>query len=325
MTEDTEETKKTQETRPVPGTVVLSRRRMMGSAATGAVAGVAAGLLSGAVLANGAKAPDTPKRIGARRFEGKVVLVTGGTSGIGRAAVKAFASEGGRVGFCGRREALGQQLVEEVRASGGDALYVRTDVLKEDEVKVFVDSVVQRYGRLDVAFNNAGMSVEKPLHEFSVAEWDQLNNTNVRGVFLAMKYEVPQLIASGGGVILVTSSVAALGSNAGRSVYSASKSALLGLVKGAALDYAGQNIRINALLPGTINTDLVRQLGGMMNAPDAVWAIGAKQWAKANVPGLERMGTPAEVASFALALASDEFPYMTGAQMVIDGGLTAQA
>lgn len=318
MTADTRKTPSTQDT------VVLSRRRMIGSAATGAAVGVAAGLLSGAVLATEAKPPEAPRRIGARRFEGKVVLVTGGTSGIGRAAVKAFASEGGRVAFCGRREQLGQQVVDEVKAAGGDAFYVRADVLNEDEVKAFVESVVEHYGRLDVAFNNAGMSIEKPLHAFSAAEWDQVNHTNVRGVFLAMKYELPELIASGGGVILVTSSVAALGSNAGRSVYSASKSALLGLVKGAALDYAGQNIRINALLPGTINTDLVRQLGGMMNAPDSVWAIGAKQWARSNVPGLERMGTPDEVANFALALASDEFPYMTGAQMVIDGGMTAQ-
>ncbi len=305
-------------------TVVLSRRRMMSTAAIGTAVGVAAGLAGGAVLATEAKAPEAPKRIGARRFEGKVVLVTGGTSGIGRAAVKAFASEGGRVGFCGRREQLGREVVAEVKAAGGDAFYVRADVLKEDEVKAFVDSVVKRYGRLDVAFNNAGMSIEKPLHEFSSAEWDLVNNTNVRGVFLAMKYELPYLIAGGGGVILVTSSIAALGSNAKRAAYSASKSALLGLVKGAALDYAGQNIRINALLPGTINTDFVRQLGGMMDAPDAVWAIGAKQWAKSNVPGLARMGTPEEVASFALALASDEFPYMTGAQMVIDGGKRAQ-
>lgn len=305
-------------------TVVLSRRRMMSTAAIGTAVGVAAGLAGGAVLATEARAPEAPKRIGARRFEGKVVLVTGGTSGIGRAAVKAFASEGGRVGFCGRREQLGRQVVEEVKAAGGDAFYVRADVLKEDEVKAFVDSVVKHYGRLDVAFNNAGMSIEKPLHEFSSAEWDQVNNTNVRGVFLSMKYELPYLMAGGGGVILVTSSIAALGSNAKRAAYSASKSALLGLVKGAALDYAGKNIRINALLPGTINTDFVRQLGGMMDAPDAVWAIGAKQWAKSNVPGLARMGTPEEVANFALALASDEFPYMTGAQMVIDGGKTAQ-
>lgn len=305
-------------------TVVLSRRRMISTAAIGTAVGVAAGLAGGAVLATEARAPEAPKRIGARRFEGKVVLVTGGTSGIGRAAVKAFASEGGRVGFCGRREQLGRQVVEEVKTAGGDAFYVRADVLKEDEVKAFVDSVVKHYGRLDVAFNNAGMSIEKPLHEFSSAEWDQVNNTNVRGVFLSMKYELPYLMAGGGGVILVTSSIAALGSNAKRAAYSASKSALLGLVKGAALDYAGQNIRINALLPGTINTDFVRQLGGMMDAPDAVWAIGAKQWAKSNVPGLARMGTPEEVANFALALASDEFPYMTGAQMVIDGGKTAQ-
>lgn len=300
-----------------------SRRRVMGVATIGAAAGIAAGLASGVALAGSAQSPAAPKRIGARRFEGKVVLVTGGTSGIGRAAVKAFAAEGGRVGFCGRRENLGQQVAEEVKAAGGDAFYMRADVLKEHEVMAFVDSVARRYGRLDVAFNNAGMSIEKPLHEFSAAEWDLVNNTNVRGVFLAMKYELPHLIAGGGGVVLVTSSIAALGSNPKRSAYSASKSALLGLVQGAALDYAGRNIRVNALLPGTVDTDFVRRLAGMMDIPDAAWAIGAKQWAKSNVPGLERMATPQEVANFALALASDEFPYMTGARMVIDGAATA--
>jgi NAD(P)-dependent dehydrogenase (short-subunit alcohol dehydrogenase family) len=311
-------------TTPATNTAGLSRRWMIGSAAVGAAAGVAAGFAGGVALASQAVPPAAPRRIGARRFEGKVVLVTGGTSGIGRAAVKAFADEGGRVGFCGRREELGMQVASEIKAAGGDAFYVRADVLQEDQVKAFVDSVVKRYGRLDVAFNNAGTTLEKPLHEFSSDEWDLVNHTNVRGVFLAMKYELPHLIAGGGGVVLVTSSIAALSSHAGRAAYSASKSALLGLVKGAALDYAGHNIRINALLPGTINTDFVRRLAGMMDIPDAAWAIGAKQWGKSNVPGLERMGTPDEVASFALALAGDEFPYMTGAQMVIDGGKTAQ-
>lgn len=313
-----------EETTPAKNIAGLSRRWMIGSAAIGAAASVAVGLAGGVALANEAKPPAVPKRVGARRFEGKVVLVTGGTSGIGRAAVKAFADEGGRVGFCGRREKLGMQVADEIKAAGGDAFYVRADVLQEDQVKAFVDSVVKRYGRLDVAFNNAGISIEKPLHELSSHEWDLVNNTNVRGVFLAMKYELPHLIAGGGGVVLVTSSIAALSSHPQRSAYSASKSALLGLVKGAALDYAGHNIRVNALLPGTVDTDFVRRLAGMMDAPDAVWAIGAKQWAKSNVPGLERMGTPEEVANFALALASDEFPYMTGAQMVIDGGKTAK-
>ena len=317
-------TEPTKEADPIRDPILISRRRMMGSAATGAVAGVTAGLLGGAVLATEARAPAAPRRIGARRFEDKVVLVTGGTSGIGRAAVKAFAGEGARVGFCGRRTQLGQALADEVKAESGEALYIRADVLIEEEVQTFVDTVVRRYGRLDVAFNNAGISIEKPLHEFSASEWDRVHHTNVRGVFLAMKYEMPHLIANGGGVVLVTSSIAALGSHAQRSAYSASKSALLGLVKGAALDYAGQNIRVNALLPGTINTDLVRQLGGMEKAPDAVWALGSRQWAGSNLAGLARMGTPEEVASFALALSSDEFPYMTGAEMVIDGGHTAR-
>ena len=137
-----------------------SRRRVIGAAAIGTVVGVTAGLASGAALAYEAQSPATPKRLGARRFEGKVVLVTGGTSGIGRAAVKAFAAEGARVGFCGRREILGQQVADEVKAAGDDAFYMRADVLREGEVKAFVDGVVERYGRLDVAFNNAGTTIE---------------------------------------------------------------------------------------------------------------------------------------------------------------------
>ncbi len=260
-----------------------------------------------------------------RRFANKVIVITGATSGIGRAAALAFAAEGGKVGFCGRREALGRQVEQQIRSQGGEAFYIKADVRNEAEVKSFVDEVVQRYGRLDVAFNNAGITLERPLHEYTSQQWDDVLHTNLRGVFLAMKYQIPYMLAAGGGNIVVTSSSNAIATTEHRSAYTASKRGLVGLVQSAALDYASRGIRINALIPGTTDTDLVRRAAGMENAPDAIWEIAARQWAKSHVPGLERMATPQEIAAFALVLASEDHPYMTGAQMVLDGGKTAHA
>jgi hypothetical protein len=163
------------------------------------------------------------------------------------------------------------------------------------------------------------------LHEYGSAEWDDILATNLRGVFLAMKYEIPHMLAQGKGNIVVTSSSNAIATADKRSAYSASKRGLVGLVQAAALDYASKGIRINTLIPGTTNTDLVRRAAGMEGVPDAVWEAAARQWAKSHVPGLERMATPQEIAAFALVLASDDHPYMTGAQMIIDGGKTTHA
>jgi NAD(P)-dependent dehydrogenase (short-subunit alcohol dehydrogenase family) len=302
-----------------------NRRRILGSTTLGAAAGVFAGLAAGVALALPPKSAPIPPVPGRRRFEGKIVAITGATSGIGRAAALAFAAEGGKVAFCGRRADLGQQVEREIKAAGGEALYVKADVLVEDEVQAFIDRAANTYGRLDVAFNNAGITIEKPLHQYSTEEWDRVNNTNLRGVFLAMKYQIPHMLKAGGGAIVVTSSSNAIATQARRSAYSASKRGLIGLVQAAALDYALQGIRVNALVPGTTDTPFLRKAAGMESVPDAVWRVGLNQWVKSNVSGQGRLATPEEVAAMALTLASDEHPFMTGAQVVIDGGKTAKA
>jgi NAD(P)-dependent dehydrogenase (short-subunit alcohol dehydrogenase family) len=296
----------------------MGRRSLLGMTATG-LAGSLVACTSGSQLPNSSATSHAPRR----RFDSKVVLITGATSGIGRAAALQFASEGGTVSFCGRREKLGQEVENEIRSRGGEATYIRADVRNETEVRTFVDRTVQTYGQLNVAFNNAGITIEKPLHEYSSQEWDDVVNTNLRGVFLALKYEIPYMIASGGGNVVVTSSSNAIATTEKRSAYTASKRGLVGLVQSAAQDYAAKGIRINALIPGTTDTELVRKAAGMEHVPDAIWEALAKQWAKSHVPGLERMAKADEIAAFALVLASDDHPYITGAQMVIDGGKTA--
>jgi NAD(P)-dependent dehydrogenase (short-subunit alcohol dehydrogenase family) len=298
-----------------------SRRGMLTAAMGG---GVAVGLAGGVALAAAPKAPII-RVAGRQRFRDKVVLITGATSGIGASAARMFAAEGARVGFCGRREERGRQVEAEIHEAGGTARYMGADVRIADDLERFVNQVAASFGGLDVCFNNAGITIEKPLHEYSLAEWDDVVNTDLRGVFLALKYEVPHLIARGGGVIVVTSSSNAIATGPKRTAYSAAKRGLVGLVQSAAQDYAAQNIRINALIPGTTDTELVRRAAGMMDVPDTVWKAAAAAWAKANIPVAHRMASADEIAAFALMLASDEFPYMNGAEMVIDGGKTAHA
>jgi NAD(P)-dependent dehydrogenase (short-subunit alcohol dehydrogenase family) len=305
------------------GNAPVSRRSLLigGAGATAAgIAGLAAGIGVGAH-----EVPPAPRNVSAqRRFSNKVVMITGGTSGIGRSAALAFAREGARVTFCGRREALGREAEREIRAAGGTARYIRADVRIEADVQRFVDFTVAQFGRLDVALNNAGITLEKPLHEYSSSEWDDVLNTNLRGVFFALKYQIPVMLAQQGGTIVVTSSSNAIATQAKRGAYAASKRALVALVQAAALDYGSQNIRINAMLPGTTDTALVRRVAGMEDVPDAVWHAAAAEWAKSHAPGLGRMANPEEIAEFALALGSDEHPFLTGAALVIDGGKTAQ-
>jgi NAD(P)-dependent dehydrogenase (short-subunit alcohol dehydrogenase family) len=300
-----------------------SRRSLL----TGAVAGVA-GFGAGAVSAGAIVGTKKGTQVfveGRARFKNKVILITGATSGIGAVAAKMFAAEGGKVAFCGRRTDRGTEVESEIRSEGGEAKYIHADVGIEDDVRRFVDSAVELYGGLDVCFNNAGITIEKPLHEYTAVEWDDVVNTDLRGNFLALKYQIPHLIKRGGGVVVVTASSNAIATNPKRSAYSAAKRGLVGMVQAAAQDYADNNIRINTLIPGTTDTEFVRRAAGMMSAPDPVWEAAVSVWAKSNVAVAHRLARPEEIAAAALMMASEEFTFMNGAQIVVDGGKTAHA
>ncbi|WP_280484029.1 SDR family NAD(P)-dependent oxidoreductase [Nocardia farcinica] len=294
---------------PTPQRPSRSRRAFVGlaAAATGAAA-VTAGTTIPAYLRTPPTAP-LPAAAPSGRFSGKVVLVTGGTSGIGEATVRAFAAEGAAVVFCGRREHLGR----EIERSAGGARYVRADVRVPDDVAGLVAAVDRTFGRLDIAINNAGITHSAPAHEMALDRFDDVLSTNVRGVFLAVKHEVPLMLRSGGGVILCTTSESR---RPGGAAYSASKLALQGLVAAAALDYGARGIRVNAIAPGTTDTALVRPEG----LPDPMWEVFRNAWGPLNVAGLGRMATPEEIARAILALCSDDFGYMTGSTVLVGGG-----
>jgi NAD(P)-dependent dehydrogenase (short-subunit alcohol dehydrogenase family) len=248
-----------------------------------------------------------------KMFEGKVALVTGGTSGIGRATAYAFAKEGAKVVIAARRENRGNDVVKEIRDNGGEALYIRTDIRKPEEIDHLFRTILETYGRLDMAFNNAGVSL---LHMPSVAkttlaEWDTVMETNMRGTWLCMKGEITQMLKQGGGVIVNTASVLGFTGEAGLSHYCASKHGVLGLTKTAALEYARKNIRINAVCPGPILTEMLE--GAVPFVPNML------DMAKSNT-AMKRIGTPDEIAGAVLWLCSDEATFMIGKEIVVDGG-----
>lgn len=252
-----------------------------------------------------------------RSLHNKVIIVTGGGSGIGRAAADLFAREGARIVIADRDAESGREAAEEIAGSGGMAEFITTDVADERDVAALVDAVDRRYGRLDGAFNNAGIAQShRPLHEIDGDAWSRVINVNLSGTFYCMKYELALMLRGGKGAIVNTSSVwGAVGAPAAGE-YAASKHGVIGLTRAAALDYAKANIRVNAILPGLVMTPI---LSAAMKNP--TYAAGL-QALIARIPR-GRGAQPDEVVEGARWLLSDQASYVTGAAFSIDGGFTA--
>ncbi|MGA9041479.1 MAG: SDR family oxidoreductase [Terriglobales bacterium] len=246
---------------------------------------------------------------------GKVGLVTGGTSGIGRETAILFAKAGAKVVVAGRRETEGKETIELVRAAGGKGLFVKADVSKAAEVELLVQKTVETFGRLDVAFNNAGIEgVWVPIVTQSEADWDQTIAINLKGVWLCLKYEIRQMLKQGGGGAIVNmSSIAGLVGSAGAAAYSASKHGVMGLTKTAALENARRGIRINSVCPAAIETPMADRIFG---APEVhKYVLGCHP--------IGRFGRPTEVAEAVVWMCSDRASFMTGQSLVLDGGFLA--
>jgi NAD(P)-dependent dehydrogenase (short-subunit alcohol dehydrogenase family) len=248
------------------------------------------------------------------QFAGKVAFVTGGGTGIGRATALAFAREGASVAVVGHTRKDLDESVQLIEKDGRPALALTCDVTKSDDVNAAVERTVEAFGRLDFAFNNAGVAQPmKPLVEVTEDEWDRLLNVNLRGVFLCMKHELPQMVRQGGGVVVNTGSGASVMAIAGQAAYCAAKFGLIGLTKAAALDYAKSKIRVNAVCPGYVDTPMMQRFTG--GTPEG------RQKVIDNVPA-GRPASPEEIAATVTWLCSDAAAYVIGHAMVIDGGQT---
>jgi NAD(P)-dependent dehydrogenase (short-subunit alcohol dehydrogenase family) len=249
-----------------------------------------------------------------RRFESKVVLVTGGTSGLGRDAALAFAREGAKVVLTGRRVEAGEEVVSAIQKEAGEVLFVRADVSKTSDVEATIQACVKNYGGLDCAFNNAGIdgTLMVPMVDYKMEVWDQVILTNLTGTFLSMKYEIPEMLKRGGGSIVNMSAMAGLRS--GRrtgAAYNASKHGIIGLTTTGAVEYAARGIRVNAVCPALIQTPMSEATflkdEAMVQKAIQMYPIG-------------RIGRPEEVTSLVLWLCSSEASFVTGSAIPVDGG-----
>lgn len=248
-------------------------------------------------------------------LENKIALVTGGTSGIGRASAIALAEAGAKVVISGRREAEGLETLKLIEATGSEGLFVRGDITNDSHVADLVEKTIATFGRLDIAFNNAGVEWVGPLETADETAYRKTFDVNVWGVLNSMRHQIPAMLKNGGGSIINTSSVAGHVGMAQVSIYIASKHAVEGLTKSVALEYAGQGIRINAVAPAAIETEMVDRFAGTDG--EARKALGAMH-------PIGRMGQAKEIADAVVFLASDQSSFITGESLKVDGGWTAQ-
>ena len=251
-------------------------------------------------------------------LEGKIALVTGAASGIGRATSLVMAREGARVVVSDINAEGAEATLSAIKDLGGQGTFIHADVSKAEDVQALVAGVVETYGRLDCAYNNAGIEgfMEGRLHEYPEDIWDRLIDINLKGVWLCLKYEIPRMLEQGGGAIVNTASAAGLVGSRRLSAYVASKHAVVGLTKAAALEYARDGIRVNAVCPGIIDTPMIQRLIAGREADD--------EGPISSLQPVGRLGAPEEIAESVAWLCSDAASLVTGAAMAVDGGFTAQ-
>lgn len=249
-------------------------------------------------------------------LQGKVAIVTGGGSGIGRASARKLAANGAKICVADVNEAGGAATVQQIETAGGEAFFIACDVTQAEQVEAMVEATVARYGRLDVALNNAGVGgAMTNADKLDEAVWDAVLNVNLKGVWLCMKYEIPRIIQSGGGSIINVSSLAGLVGFRGNSAYSASKHGVVGLTKSVALEYARLKLRVNAICPGFTETQMVDELVEMV--PSMAERV------QHNAP-MRRLGHADEIADAVVFLAGDTASFITGQAIALDGGASAQ-
>jgi len=252
------------------------------------------------------------------KLAGKVALVTGGTSGIGAAVVRLFASEGAKVAFCGRRPGSGKAPQSPLKKGQHDVMFVQADVSQPSQVRALVDSVIARYKRLDIVVNNAGINLVSPIESMSLKAWRDLINVNVTGMFLVIKAAIPHLRDAGGGCIINVGSTYGLAGSPGAAAYAVTKAAAINLAKSLAVELAPYHIRVNALCPGGTETPMADRWFDAKDNPRA-----EKEAALQHYP-MRRFGQAIEQAQAALFLASDEASYITGHALFVDGGYLAR-
>lgn len=243
-------------------------------------------------------------------MNGKTAIVTGGSSGIGRATAIAFAREGAKVAIAARRVNEGEKTVRQIVEAGGDAIFVQTDVTRAKEVQALVDRTLEHYGRLDCVFNNAGSGKGGRLIDLTEEEWEQEIAVNLKSVWLCLKYQIPAMLKSGQGAIVNMASQGAILGVPNYAAYGAAKGGVVSLTRAAAAEYASEGIRINAVSPGAIETEL------WANAP-----VGMLEQVAAGIP-MQRVGQPKDIAEAVVWLCSDAAAFMTGQNLAIDGGYT---